>query len=100
MYQNISILKKRHEPYVIISSGDCLYKIDFNKVLEYHIEKNSDSTVVCKDIDPKGDGCRFGVVRMNEDSRIVEFEEKPMVSQSNTISTGIYIVRRRLLIEM
>ena len=46
------------------------------------------------------DVSRFGVVRMNEDSRIVEFEEKPMVSQSNTISTGIYIVRRRQLIEM
>ena len=43
---------------------------------------------------------RFGVVRMNEDSRIVEFEEKPMVSKSNTISTGIYIIRRRQLIEM
>ena len=49
---------------------------------------------------PDVDVSRFGVVRMNEDSRIVEFEEKPMVSQSNTISTGIYIVRRRQLIEM
>ena len=100
MYQNISFLKKRHEPYVIISSGDCVYKLDFNKVLDYHIEKKADITVVCKDMDPNVDVSRFGVVRMNEDSRIVEFEEKPMVSQSNTISTGIYIVRRRQLIEM
>ncbi len=46
------------------------------------------------------DVSRFGVVRMNEDSRIVEFEEKPMVAQSNTISAGIYIIRRRQLIEM
>ena len=100
MYQNISFLKKRHEPYVIISSGDCVYKLDFNKVLDYHIEKKADITVVCKDMDPNVDVSRFGVVRMNEDSTIVEFEEKPMVSQSNTISTGIYIVRRRQLIEM
>ena len=100
MYQNISFLKKRHEPYVIITSGDCVYKIDYNKVLEYHIEKKADITVVCKDMAPDVDVSRFGVVRMNEDSRIVEFEEKPMVSQSNTISTGIYIVRRRQLIEM
>ena len=100
MYQNISFLKKRHEPYVIITRGDCVYKIDYNKVLEYHIEKKADITVVCKDMAPDVDVSRFGVVRMNEDSRIVEFEEKPMVSQSNTISTGIYIVRRRQLIEM
>ena len=46
------------------------------------------------------DVSRFGVVRMNEDSRIVEFEEKPMLSHSNTVSTGIYVLRRRQLIEM
>ncbi len=100
MYQNINFLKKRHEPYVIITSGDCVYKMDYNKVLDYHIEKKADITVVCKDMPAGVDVSRFGVVRMNEDSRIIEFEEKPMVSQSNTISTGIYIVRRRQLIEM
>lgn len=100
MYQNISFLKKRHEPYVIITSGDCVYKIDYNKVLDYHIEKKADITVVCKDLPPEEDVSRFGVVKMNEDARIIEFEEKPMVSSSNTISTGIYIVRRRQLIEM
>ena len=95
MYQNINFLKKRHEPYVIITSGDCIYK-----VLDYHIEKKADITVVCKDMAPGEDVSRYGVVRMNEDSKIVEFEEKPMVSKSNTVSTGIYIVRRRQLIEM
>ena len=100
MYQNIDFLKKRHEPYVIICSGDCVYKIDFNKVLDYHIEKKADITVVCKDMDPKEDVSRFGVIHMNEESRIVEFEEKPMVTNSNTVSTGIYIMRRRQLIEM
>ena len=100
MYQNINFLKKRHEPYVIITSGDCVYKIDYNKVLDYHMEKKADITVVCKDMAPDVDVSRFGVVKMNEDARIIEFEEKPMVSQSNTISTGIYVVRRRQLIEM
>ena len=47
MYQNINFLKKRHEPYVIITSGDCIYKLDYNKVLDYHIEKKADITVVC-----------------------------------------------------
>ena len=100
MYQNINFLKKRHEPYVIITSGDCIYKLDYNKVLDYHIEKKADITVVCKDMAPGEDVSRYGVVRMNEDSKIVEFEEKPMVSSSNVISTGIYVIRRRQLIEM
>lgn len=98
--QNLDFLKKCHEPYVIIASGDGVYKLDFNKVLEYHIEKKADITVVCKEVDPSEDVTRFGVVKMNEDCRIEEFEEKPMVSTSRTISTGIYVIRRRQLIEL
>ena len=100
MYQNIDFLKKRHEPYVIITGGDCVYKLDYNEVLEYHINKKADITVVCKDSRPEEDVSRFGIIGMNEDARIIEFEEKPMVAHSNTISTGIYIIRRRQLIEM
>ena len=101
IYQNLDFLKKCHEPYVIITSGDCVYKMDYNEVLDYHISKKADITVVCRDMGPEEDDvCRFGIVRMNEDSRIVEFEEKPMVARSNTVSTGIYVIRRRALIEM
>ncbi len=100
LYQNLSFLKKSHEPYVVIASGDCVYKLDFNKVLEYHIEKRADITVVCRDM-PRGANVeRFGTIRMNEESRIVEFEEKPLQAKSNTISCGIYVLRRRQLIEM
>ena len=52
--QNLDFLKKCHEPYVIIASGDGVYKLDYNKVLEYHIEKKADITVVCKDL-PRGE---------------------------------------------
>ena len=79
IYQNLDFLKKCHEPYVIITSGDAVYKLDYNKVLEYHIAKKADITVVCKDLEPGEDATRFGTVRMNEESRIEEFEEKPMV---------------------
>ena len=99
IYQNIQWLKESHEPYVIIASGDGIYKLDFNKVLEYHIAKRADITIVCTechDDDPN----RFGVLKMNEDYRIEEFEEKPMVSDSSLISTGIYVIRRRQLIEL
>ena len=100
IYQNLDFLKRCHEPYVIITSGDAVYKMDYNKVLEYHIDKKADITVVCKDIAPGEDATRFGTVHMNENFRIEEFEEKPMVANSHTISTGIYIIRRRLLIDL
>ena len=100
LYQNLTFLKNSHEPYVVIASGDCVYKLDYAKVLEYHIEKKADITVVCKDMGPEEDITRFGVVKTNADGRITDFQEKPMVAESNTISCGIYVVRRRLLIEM
>lgn len=100
MYQNIDFLKKRHEPYVIITNGDCVYKMDYNKILDYHIEKKADITIACKDMPVGSDVSRFGVIRMNEDSRIIDFEEKPLMAQSNTISTGVYVIRRRQLIEI
>ncbi len=98
--QNLSFLKNSHEPYVVISSGDCVYKMDYNKLLEYHIEKKADITVVCKDMPADVNVDRYGSVKMNEECRIEEFEEKPVVARSNTISCGIYVVRRRQLIEM
>ena len=100
IYQNLDFLKRCHEPYVIITSGDAVYKMDYNKVLEYHIAKKADITVVCRDLDQGEDATRFGILKMNENMRIEEFEEKPMVANSNTISTGIYIIRRRQLIDL
>lgn len=100
IYQNLSFLKNSHEPYVVIASGDCVYKMDYNKVLEYHIEKKADITVVCKDMPADEKIDRYGVLKMNEDCRIEEFEEKPIMAKSNTVSCGIYVVRRRQLIEM
>lgn len=100
IWQNISFLKNSHEPYVVIAPGDGVYKLDYNKVLEYHIAKRADITIVCKDMPVGTDVSRFGVVAMNEDSRIINFEEKPMATQSTTVSTGIYIIRRRQLIEL
>ena len=97
MYQNIDFLKRRHEPYVIISSGDCVYKLDFNRVLDFHIEKKSDITVVCKDMMYNDDVSRFGVVRMDDESRITEFDEKPIEASSNTISTGIYVIDKNAI---
>ncbi len=100
IYQNLDFLKKSHEPYVIITSGDAIYKMDYEKVLEYHVEKKADITVVCKELKDGEDARRFGTVAMDADMRITEFEEKPMIAKSNVISTGIYVIRRRLLIDL
>ena len=100
IWQNIDFLKKRHEPYVIIASGDCVYKLDFNKVLDYHIAKQADITVVCAKL-PEGDDINlYGVVEMDRDGRITEFEEKPMVATSDIVSAGVYVIRRRALIDL
>lgn len=100
IYQNISFLKNSHEPYVVIASGDGIYKLDFNKVLEYHIDKKADITVVCTNIKNSEDATRFGVVTMNDCNRITGFEEKPLLTSNHCVSTGIYIIRRRHLIEL
>ena len=100
IYQNLSFLKNSHEPYVVIASGDGIYKMDYNKVLEYHIDKKADITVVCKSEDCSDDSERYGIMRLDKDNRVEEFEEKPVVAKSNIISCGIYVIRRRQLIEL
>ena len=100
LYQNMNFLRNSHEPYVVIASGDGVYKLDYNKVLEYHIENKADITVVVKEIDDSAEARRFGVVTLADDNRITDFEEKPVETQTSTVSTGIYVIRRRLLIEL
>ena len=101
LYQNINFLKSAHEPYVVIASGDAVYKLDYNKVLEEHIATGADITVVCKDIQPGEDDInRFGVVKLADDNRVISFEEKPIIAETNTASIGVYVVRRRQLIEL
>ncbi len=101
LYQNIDFLKKSHEPYVIIAPGDGVYKLDYGKVLEKHIEKNADITVVYTQMsDTDDDLTRFGILKLDENQRIIEFEEKPLVVATNNVSIGVYIIRRRHLIEI
>lgn len=98
--QNLDFLKKSHEPYVVITSGDGIYKLDYSKVLEYHIEKKADITIVSTGV-PEGDDIgRFGVIKANKDGRVENFEEKPIMADGHSISTGIYVIRRRQLIEL
>ena len=75
--------------------------MDYSKVLEAHIAKNADITVVYTTLkDTDDDLTRFGVLKLDENERIVEFEEKPLVASSNNVSIGVYVIRRRHLIEI
>ena len=101
LYQNINFLKDAHEPYVVIASGDGIYKLDYNKVLEDHIAKGADITIVTKDLAPHEDDIsRFGVVKLGDNNRVEDFEEKPIVAETSTVSIGVYVIRRRQLIEL
>lgn len=98
--QNISFLKKSHEPYVIIASADAVYKLDYNKVLEKHVETGADITIVCKNMDSGVNVSSYGVVTTDSKGRITDFKEKPLEPSGTLISTGIYVIRRRLLIQL
>lgn len=101
IYQNINFLKRSNEPYVIIASGDAIYKMDFHEVLNYHISKNADITIVCKDLEGSGrDAHDFGIMEVDENMRMVDFEEKPVEPQSSIASLGIYVIQRTLLIKL
>ncbi len=100
MCQNIEFLKRSFEPYVIIASGDGVYKLDYEEVLDYHIQTNADITVVCKKIPQESDFSRYGVIETDDEGRITSFDEKPLVPKSNIISTGIYVIGRLELIAL
>lgn len=100
MYQNMSYLRRSNEPYVVISSGDTVYKMDYRKVIDYHVEKGADITVVYKNLMNKEDLSKFGILQMEDDKRVVEFEEKPLLAQSDMASLGIYVISRTLLINL
>jgi glucose-1-phosphate adenylyltransferase len=99
IYQNISFLRRSNEPYVVIAGGDAIYKMDYNDVMDFHLSKGADITVVCKDVQGM-DVRNFGVVSLDDDKRLIEFEEKPLEAFSRIISLGIYVIKRELLIEL
>ena len=99
MYRNISFLKRSNEPFVIIASGKHVYKIDFNDVLEYHQQKQADITIIYKEANYEKPS-NYGVMVLDENKRLIEFEEKPLEPQTNIISLGIYVIPRTLLIKL
>ncbi len=100
IYQNMAYLLRSNEKYVIITSGDSIYKMDYTKVLQYHIEKDADITVVYQDMKDRKDLSAFGIMQMDTDHRLLGFEEKPKEAQTCFASLGIYVISRTLLISL
>lgn len=90
IYQNIPFVDRYDPEYVVILSGDHIYKMDYNEMLEFHKKKNADATIAVLDV-PLEEASRFGIMTADENGFITEFEEKPKQPKSTLASMGIYI---------
>ena len=90
IYQNIDFLDMYNPDYVLILSGDHIYKMDYAEMLEYHKKNNADLTIAGLEVTME-EAKRFGIMNTDKDDRIIEFEEKPEHPKNNVASMGIYI---------
>ena len=90
IYQNIPFIERYDPEYVLILSGDHIYKMDYEKMLAFHKEKNADCTIAVLQV-PMDEASRFGIMNCEPDGKVYEFEEKPKNPKSNLASMGIYI---------
>ena len=100
IYQNLSFLRRSKEKYVVISSGDCVYKMDYNKMLAYHRAKNAEITIAYRHVPDHENVSQYGVMELDENERLIDIEEKPLEPATRIASTGVYIVDRELLMEL
>lgn len=98
VYQNLNYLKQYDPEYVLILSGDHIYKMNYENMLQYHIEQGADATISVIEV-PWAEASRFGIMNTGPDMSVIEFEEKPDVPKSNLASMGIYIFNWRVLRE-
>ena len=94
--QNIDFIDNQDPDYVLILSGDHIYKMDYSKMLAFHRAHEADATIAVLPV-PMKEASRFGIMNTDEEARIIEFEEKPAQPKSNLASMGIYIFNWKLL---
>ena len=92
IYQNIHFIEQFDPDYVLILSGDHIYKMDYSKMLDYHIENNADCTIAAIRV-PLSEASRFGILNTRDSGDIYQFEEKPKHPKSDLASMGIYIFK-------
>lgn len=94
--KNLEFIERRAPKYVLILSGDHIYKMDYRKMIKLHEEKNATLTIATQPV-PQSEVSRFGIMSINDNDEIIEFEEKPKKSKSNLASMGIYLFNFDLL---
>ena len=90
IFQNIHFIEQYNPEYILILSGDHIYTMDYEKMIDAHEEKGADATIAVMEV-PMAEASRFGIMNTDADMRIVEFEEKPPVPKNNLASMGIYV---------
>ena len=90
IYQNMAFIEQYSPEYVLILSGDHIYKMDYNAMLNFHVRHGADATIAVREV-PWAEASRFGIMNTDADDRIVEFEEKPKNPKSKKASMGVYI---------
>ena len=96
IYQNLDFLDQADAEYVLVLSGDHIYKMDYEKMLQKHIESSAEATIAVIEV-PKKEASRFGIMNTDKNDRIIEFEEKPKEPKSNLASMGVYIFTYKTL---
>ena len=90
IYQNLAFIAQYNPDYVLILSGDHIYKMDYAAMIEHHVSHNADLTVAVRQV-PWAEASRFGIMNTDENDNIIEFEEKPKNPKSNNASMGVYV---------
>lgn len=96
IYQNIEFVDRYDPEYILILSGDHIYKMDYTKMLDFHKERQADATIAVIEV-PMDEASRFGIMNTREDLSVYEFEEKPKNPKNNLASMGIYIFNWKTL---
>lgn len=102
IYQNMAFIERYDPEYVIVLGGDHIYKMDYSKMIDFHVANNADSTIAVIDV-PRSEASRFGIMICDDERRVTDFKEKPKEPVSTLASMGIYVFTweklRKYLIE-
>lgn len=96
VFENIDYIDEQDPEYVLILSGDHIYKMDYNELLDYHKENDADVSIAVMEV-PWDEASRFGIINVDKNNKIIEFEEKPENPKNNMASMGIYMFKWEVL---
>lgn len=98
VYQNINFIEDHHPDYVIVLSAEHIYSMNYSFVIDFHMSKKADCTIVCKKL-PVLNPSRFGILDIDTEGRVLHYEEKPQIPKGNYYSLGIYVFNTPFLLE-